>query len=271
MRGTASHRPLGAALRKARMRVGLSLRDAADGTGISYSTLSRVENGLLPMPSLEAAVAVARNVGLDEREALRLAGPLAPPGSAELADPGLKRALPGGRLSPAAVGALRQVHLRELAAEFSAGLGAGRPVDMRSAAKQVGLVLVTSSRQEMGFAAEGVSYRIPAAAGGSYVAQRVWSAHGVAHKLIADDSGAVPGCRPHERGSAEEREATYVASRILVPSALLAAELRQGPLPVSDSLPAFIAALERVASRFRVPADWAAARLAEDRIGELSR
>ncbi|MCW2899041.1 MAG: helix-turn-helix protein [Streptosporangiaceae bacterium] len=58
--------------------------------------------------------------------------------------------------------------------------------------------------------------------------------------------------------------------RVLVPPALLAAELRQGPLPVSGSPAAFTAALERVASRFRVPADWAAARLAEDRIGELS-
>ncbi|MGW0631015.1 helix-turn-helix domain-containing protein [Streptomyces sp. NPDC002758] len=79
VRGTAGHGPLGAALRKARKRAGLSLRDAAGGTGISYSTLSRVENGLVPMPSLEAAAAVARNVGLDEGEALRLAGRLAPP------------------------------------------------------------------------------------------------------------------------------------------------------------------------------------------------
>ncbi|MET8631665.1 XRE family transcriptional regulator [Streptomyces sp. NPDC004680] len=270
VRGTAGHGPLGAALRKARKRAGLSLREAADGTGISYSTLSRVENGLVPMPSLEAAAAVARNVGLDEREALRLGGRLVPPGFAELADPGLKRAVRGGRLSPAAVGALRQVHLRELASEFSAGLGAGRPVNIRLAAKLLGLGLVASCRQEAGFAADGMSYRIPAAADHSHVAQRIWSAHGLAHKLIADDAGAAPGCRPQERGSAEEREAAYVASRILVPPALLAAELRQSPLPPSDSPPAFIAALERVASRFRVPADWAAARLAEDRIGELS-
>ncbi|MCW2899042.1 MAG: family transcriptional regulator [Streptosporangiaceae bacterium] len=213
MRGTASHGPLGAALRKARNRAGLSLRVAAAGTGISYSTLSRIENGLLPMPTLDAAVAVARNVGFDEREALRLAGRLAPPGSAELADPGLKRALSGGRLSPGAVGALRQVHLRELTSEFSAGLGAGRPVDVRLAAKQLGLALVASCRPEAGFASDGMSYRVPAATGDSHVAQRLWSAHGVAHCLIADDNGAAPECRPQERASAAEREATYVAPR----------------------------------------------------------
>ncbi|MFD8421067.1 helix-turn-helix domain-containing protein [Streptomyces sp. NPDC059466] len=267
----AIHGPLGAALRNARRRTGLSLRNAADGTGISYSTLSRVENGLLPMPSLEAVLAVARNVGLDEQEALRLAERLAPPGAAELVSSGLKRVLSGGRLSPAAAGALRQVHLRELASEFSAGLGSGRPVDVQLAARHAGLVLAASSGQELGFTADGVSYRVPAAAGTSYMAQRVWSAHGVAHKLIADDAGAAPQCRPQEGALAEEREAAYVASRILVPAALLAAEFRQEPLPVQGSLPAFITALERVAARFRVPADWAAARLAEDRIGELSR
>lgn len=240
------------------------------GTGISYSTLSRIENGLLLMPSLDAALAVARNVGLDEREALRLAGRLAPAGSAELANPGLKRVISGGRLSPSAVGALRQVHLRELASEFSAGLGAGRPVDVRLAAKQLGLALMVSCRSEAGFANDGMSYRIPADAGEGQMPQRLWSAHGVAHRLIARDSGTVPVCRPQERASVVEREATYVASRVLVPAALLAAELRQVPLPVSGSAAAFTAALERVASRFRVPADWAAARLAEDRIGELS-
>ncbi|MFF3356775.1 XRE family transcriptional regulator [Streptomyces sp. NPDC002917] len=268
--GTASYGPLGAALRKARNDAGLSLRAAAVGAGLSYSTLSRIENGLLPMPSLDAAVAVARNVGFDEREVLRLAGPLAPPGAAELADPGLRRSLSGGRLSPGAVGALRQVHLRELASEFSAGLGAGRPVDVRLAAKQLRLALVASCRLEPGFNSDRMSYRIPEAASDSYVAQRLWSAHGVAHRLIADDSGTAPECRPAERASAAEREATYVASRILVPPALLAAELRRGPLPVSGAPAVFTAALERVASRFRVPVDWAAARLAEDRIGEFS-
>ncbi|WP_405587888.1 helix-turn-helix domain-containing protein [Streptomyces sp. NBC_01190] len=226
VRGRASHGPLGASLRKARERAGLSLRAAAAGTGISYSTLSRIENGLLAMPSFDTAVAVARNVGLDEREALRLAGWLAPPGSAELADPGLKRALSGLRLSPGAVRALRQVHLRELASEFSAGLGAGRPVDVRLAAKQLGLALMASCRSEAGFANDGESYRIPAVAGDSQMAQRLWSAHGVAHQLIAHDSRTVPVCRPQERASVAEREATYVTSRVLVPAAPLVLQRR---------------------------------------------
>ncbi|MFJ6939651.1 helix-turn-helix domain-containing protein [Streptomyces sp. NPDC101132] len=262
--------PLGAALRAARKQAGVSLRAAAEGSGISYSTLSRIENGH-PVSSLDAAIAVARNIGLDEREVLRLAGELAPPGAAVLAEPGLRRALPGGRFSPRAMAALRRVHLRELASEFSAGLGGGSPVDVRLAAKQLGLALAQAGRLESGFDSRGKTYRIPATAHDDGMAQRLWSAHGIAHRLIAEDSGTAPQCLPQQRALPDEREAVYVASCVLVPPALLAAELRKGPLsPALGSPAAFNAALERVASRFRVPAVWAAARLAEDRTGELS-
>ncbi|MFG2668927.1 helix-turn-helix domain-containing protein [Streptomyces sp. NPDC048387] len=262
--------PLGKALRVARKQAGLSLRTAAEGSGISYSTLSRIENGH-PVSSLEAAIAIARKVGLDEREVLRLAsGELAPPGVAILAEPGLRRALTAGRFSPRAMAALRQVHLHELASEFSAGLGGGRPVDVRLAAKHLGLALVPAGRLEAGFDSRGMTYRIPAAAHGDSMKQRLWSAHGIAHRLIAKDSGTAPQCLPHHRALTEEQEAAYLASRVLVPPALLAAELRRGPLPSEpESSAAFNAALERVASRFRVPPRWAAARLAEDMTGEL--
>ncbi len=263
--------PLGAALRVARKQAGLSLRAAAEGSGISYSTLSRIENGH-PVSSLEAAIAVARNVGLDEREVQRLAsGGLALPGAAAMAEPGLRRAMSGGRFSPRAMAALRQVHLRELASEFSAGLGGGRPVDVRLAAKHLRLALALVGRLEAGFDSCGMTYRLPAAAHGDSMKQRLWSAHGIAHRLIANDSGAAPQCLPKHRASTEEQEAAYVASHVLVPAGLLATELRQGPLPSEpESSAAFNAALERVASRFRVPPRWAAARLAEDMTGELS-
>ncbi|WP_405140680.1 helix-turn-helix transcriptional regulator [Sphaerisporangium sp. NBC_01403] len=263
----AVHGPLGAALRQARRRAGLTLRAAAHGTGISYSTLSRIENGRGTAPSLDVAMAVARKVGLGEREVLRLAGPLARGGAIQLADPGIRRALTAGRLSPDALSALRREHLRELASEFSASLGAGRPVDMRMAAKQVGLELV-ACRTGAGFDCGGATYRIPAAAG-NHVSQRSWIARGIAHRLIAGDSGSAPECRPGALSTEEEREATYVAAHVLVPRPLLAAELRKDPLPASAPAVAFTAALERMASRFHAPASWAAARLTEDRIGEL--
>ncbi|MET8386492.1 XRE family transcriptional regulator [Streptosporangium canum] len=264
----ADHGPLGAALRRARRRAGLTLRAAADGTGISYSTLSRIENGRGIAPSLDVAMAVARKVGLEEREVLRLAGPLARAGAIQLVDPDIRRALTAGRLSPNALGALRREHLRELASEFSASLGAGRPVDMRMAAKQLGLAVV-ACRTEAGFDYDGATYRIPAAVAGSHVSQRSWIARGIAHRLIASERGSPPKCQPGALSTKEEREATYVAAHVMVPRPLLAAELRKDPLSASAPAVAFTAALERVASRFRAPAGWAAARLTEDRVGEL--
>ncbi|MFI7114795.1 helix-turn-helix domain-containing protein [Nonomuraea sp. NPDC050227] len=262
----ADHGPLGAALRQARRQAGLTLRAAAEGTGISYSTLSRIENGHGIAPSLDVAMAVARKVGLEEGEVLRLADPLAHAGAAQLSDPGIRRALIAGRLSRSALSALRREHLRELASEFSASLGAGWPVDVRMAAKQLGLALVTS-RTEPGFDCGGATYRIPPSAPDSHVSQRSWIARGIAHRLIARDVGGAPECRSAALSTEEEREATYVAAHVLVPRSLLAAELRKGPLPASAV--GFTATLEKVASRFRAPASWAAARLTEDRIGEL--
>ncbi|WP_406269024.1 helix-turn-helix domain-containing protein [Actinacidiphila glaucinigra] len=258
---------LGAALREARERGRITQRDAVKGCGISYSTLSRIENGLVTVPSLEVAMAVARNVGLGEGDVLRLAGTLAPAGSAELADPSIRRVLQDGRLSPDALSTLRLTHLRLLASEFSADLGSARPVDVRLAAKKAGLTLVPYNSTEARFARQGRCYEFPRGSDGALMGQRLWGAHGIAHRLIAAESGAVPECHMREVGSVAEREATYVASRILVPHSLLASDLRQRPLPQDPA--EFATALERVASRFRVPTQWASARVAEDKIGEL--
>lgn len=258
---------LGAALREARKRGRITQRDAVKGCGISYSTLSRIENGVLPVPSLQVALAVARNVGLGEGDVLRLAGPLASAGSAELADPSIRRVLQDGRLNPDALSALRLTHLRLLSSEFSADLGSARPVDVRLAAKKADLTLVPNNGTEARFVRQGQCYEFPRGNDSAPMGQRLWGAHGIAHRLIAAESGTIPECHVKKVGSVAEREATYVASRILVPQALLAADLRQRPLPQDPT--EFTAALERVASRFRVPTQWASTRVAEDKIGEL--
>ena len=247
----------------------MSLRDAAEGTGLSFATLSRIETASAPMPSLEVLKLLALRVGLDEGTAVELAGAAAPPGSVELANPRVRRIWRSGQLSQGALQALRSQHLRELAAEFSESLAGGSPVDARAAARHVGLALI-AGRRDGGFDHEGRTFQLPSgAAAAEAPVERAWIAHGVAHHLIARELAQPPECRPSALWSSPEREAMYLASHILVPRALLAAELRRERPAHSTSVPGLISAVERVSARFRVPADWAAARLTEETLGEL--
>lgn len=58
-RGTKSHRPTAIALNKARRAAGMSLRDVAAKTGLSFSRLSDIERGKV-RPGAYAAAAIAR-------------------------------------------------------------------------------------------------------------------------------------------------------------------------------------------------------------------
>ena len=266
MAGAAEFSKLGAALRRARERAGRTLRETADGAGISYSTLSRIERGLGAPPSVEVIQTLARRVGLGDQQVQKLAGSLVPQGFAELAAPDIRRSVKAGHLSPGALNVLRREHLGELAAEFSASLGDSRPVDIRAAAVHASLALARG-RIGPGFDCDGGAYLIPPRA--DLITERAWTAHGVAHRLIAHDKGCASQCAATARSSSAEREATYLASHLLVPKALLAAELRRQPLPPQSDTSTFVASLERVASRFRAPVSWAVARIAEEKIGEL--
>src|SRR5262245_18161835 len=120
---------LGGTLRAARVRRQLTLREVAQGTGLSYSTLSSLETGRRDSAPLDALLAVGRKLGLSESEISRLAGGLSPEGVQELIGPRLHGALRGGRLSPEAMTALRRVHVSRLLEPLGTSL-ANTPVDL---------------------------------------------------------------------------------------------------------------------------------------------
>lgn len=75
---------LGDALRASREAVGLSLRQAAERSGLVPSTLSRLEAGSIASPRPEHLQVLARTYGTDVEDFYALAGYLMPEGLPEL-------------------------------------------------------------------------------------------------------------------------------------------------------------------------------------------
>lgn len=63
-----SQKTLGGMMRRARLRMGWSLRDAAKATGIPHSWLTRVEQGHYSRPAPHRLARVAEVLGLDLRQ-----------------------------------------------------------------------------------------------------------------------------------------------------------------------------------------------------------
>jgi transcriptional regulator with XRE-family HTH domain len=256
-----AERSLGATLRDAREDKDLSLRAAAAGTGMSYSTLYRIESGERDSAPLDALLRLGTKLGIPHATVTRLAGGLTPEGVREFAGGRVRGALRGGRLGPDAAAALRRVHIAALAEPLAAHL-AEAPVNPRDVARAVGLDVMEAVGDPR--FVDG-RYSVPRQGNPiERVVQRAWIAHGIAHALLADDAGERRSCTPHAPMLDLEREATYLAMRILVPSAPLAATLRMGgvgPLITGEDI---AAVLDEIATDFDVPASFAAARLAED-------
>jgi len=259
----ASAGTLGRVLREARLRKKLSLRAVTSGTTLSYSSLSRLETGQRDSAPLDALMVIAERLGLPQAQVSELAGGLTREGIGELVGGELRGALRSGRLSPDGVHALRRVHLRRLLEPFSAHFS-GRSVDPRRIAKAAG-VGIGSTTAAPGFDIDS-RYLVPHRSNSppDQVVERAWIAHGVSHALIADDAGRRRSCNPRAQALMDEQEATYVASLILVPVAALAAALRLRPLTAMVSGEEIGNVLEEISSDFRVPATFAATRLAED-------
>jgi transcriptional regulator with XRE-family HTH domain len=255
-------RSLGATLRAARLSKKMSLRAAAEGTGISYSSLCRIESGERDRAALDALLRLATKLGIPHATVTRLAGGLSPEGVRELAGVRVHGALRGGRLSPDAVAALRRVHIAGLLEPLAAHL-ANAPVSLRKVALAARMTVIETSG-EPGFDVDD-RYLVPQQhSPPERVVQRAWVAHGVAHALLADDAGERRSCTPGARLIEREREATYLAMLILVPSAQLAASLRfrpMGPLVTGEDVAAVV---DEIVSDFDVPASFAAVRHAHD-------
>ncbi|WP_010596872.1 MULTISPECIES: hypothetical protein [Rhodococcus] len=109
------------------------------------------------------------------------------------------------------------------------------------------------------------TYIIPTATNpNERVIQRAWHAHGIAHVILAKDAGERPICRPRAQALGAEREATYLAGLILIPSAALAANRRLSPVGALFGGDEVGAALDEIMSDFDALATFAAVRLAEE-------
>jgi transcriptional regulator with XRE-family HTH domain len=256
---------LGALLREARVARQLSLREAARGTGISYSTLARIESGERSAP-LESLLELARRLELPQSTVMHVAGGLSQEGVRDLIGSHLRGAIRGGRLSPEASTALRRVHVARLLEPLGTEL-AGRPVDVRHVARAVDLHAVEAPGLP-GFDSPG-TYRIPPQGNpNERAAQRAWLAHGIGHAILAQDDGTPRACAPGSPALDAEREATRLATLILLPPAQLRARLRESPLgPLTESED-IAAVIEEIASDFDAPPGFAATRLADE--GELA-
>lgn len=67
--GVEGHHPLGERLREQRRALGLTLKEVADGSGLSVGFISQIERGIAA-PSLSSLVAVARVLGTEVGEFL---------------------------------------------------------------------------------------------------------------------------------------------------------------------------------------------------------
>ncbi|WP_168435224.1 helix-turn-helix domain-containing protein [Nocardia cerradoensis] len=254
---------LGAALRDARVRKGLSLRAAAAGTGLSYTTLYRIESGERDTAPVDALLGVGDRLGIPRATIAALAGGLSREGAQDLAGARVRRAMRGGRLSPAAIAALRRVHVARLLDPFASHL-ADAPVNLSRLSAAAGLV-VRESDGDPGFDVDG-AYLLPRRKADPIqrIALRGWLAHGIAHALLAQDAGERPSCKPRAHALEAEREATYLATLIIIPSSPLAATLRLNPAGALVGGDEVGATLDEIASDFDAPAPFAAARLVED-------
>lgn len=258
----ASSGSLGAILRDARRQSGLSLRDAADGTGISYSSLHRIETGERPGAPLDALLRLATKLEIPHSVITRVTGEFSSDVLQELTAGHLRGAIRGGRLSPEATAALRRVHITGLLDPISPYLSR-RPIDLRRLANVLELGVLETAGSP-GFDAEG-RYCVPRGLDPiQRVVQRAWLAHGLAHVILSQDAGEPPRCTAAAPLLEREREATYLAAQILLPSSLLTGALRLRPIGELATSDEMAAMLDEIVSDFDVLATFVAARLSEE-------
>jgi transcriptional regulator with XRE-family HTH domain len=255
-----SNSGLGELLRISRERAGLKLKDVADRSGASVTTLSLLERGQRQVPPdvLERIVA---STGADASEAFRLAGIASPQAVSELSGGELIGALDRGGLSGAARSALRRAHLSSLA-EAVRTTPAFPPVDMeRLLDDEFGIDIRSSDKADkVRFATpELVEYPAELDEEEHRRERQFALGHMAAHALISRPAGRRPECSL-SAGGVTEGEATWVAGLLLMPRRMLESEaqLLVGTYKVTESsgLSNFI---NEVASAFAVPA-WVAAR-----------
>jgi transcriptional regulator with XRE-family HTH domain len=250
-------RALGPALRERRLAQGLSLRSATAGiTGISATTLCRVETGLRQLRYGPALLALAERLGLPHDEVIDLAGGITPAGLGDLLGADIRLSLRGGRLTQTGREALRAVHIRELAART-----AGKP--LLAVADECNLDFRPVD-EVPGFDDEADVYRVPRQQGSTV--RNMWMAHSTAHVLLAREVHVRPSCDPMDTSATLEQEATQLARQLLVPTAALHGAHRElsGLEPhTADELANLVSGL---AERFQAPAGWVAVRLAEERL-----
>jgi transcriptional regulator with XRE-family HTH domain len=245
--------PLAALLRHARKEKRLTLRAAAeDLPGISATTLCRVEKGERVLAAGPALLALADRLGLDRDEVLTAAGGLTAGGLQELASPQYRSSLAQGHLRPEALRALRRVHLAQLARASSGttleALADGLDLDVRP------------TSEPPGFDSAGC-YRVPQA--GSVDQRRGWLAHAAAHLILERAGDHALSCQPGVHSPAEE-EATILARYLLLPPARLRDAHRALALPEPRTAADISEMCQSLATEFKAPVAWVAARLAED-------
>ncbi len=246
----------GARVRSARTAAGMTLGQLATRTGIDKGHLSRIENGVRPLPE-QLARELAGHLGVPASEILLAGGQLPSEVAAALAGGGIATALELGRLARVTLPALRRQHLSNLADEHVAGLGAA------TEAPRLTRLLASAGVQVARAAGEGIReiapgrFEVGADIPDDHVA--LIGAHLVAHRLL--DHGA---CDLAGFGTAE-LEATAMASFLLAPRAALrsaALQLRNdlGIQPWGDVTELITLAAER----FGLPVWVMARRLGED-------
>lgn len=252
---------LAARLANARKQLNLSLRAAAVGIdGVSPSTLCRIEKGErtpLPGPTLRA---LGERLQIPADELAELAGGLAPEGVSQLMSSDTRRALHAGQLTPPAQTALRRVHL----ATIALAQGGGTLDDLSDA-----LDLGFRPGDPVGFDSPEV-YRTPRRATDGVVL-RCWQAHGLAHVALAREAGIAPECWGTDLEHPLERDVTYLAGHLLLPTAKLRAALRELFSPTARTVTELSDLVAELTSKLVAPPAWIVARLVdEDLIGRAA-
>lgn len=253
---------LGAAIRAARDNAEMRLKDLADATGISVSTIQGIEAGTRSTPA-PALSQIALAVQADTADLFREAGIVPDQVTAQLLSPDLAGCLAGDGLSTPARAALRQIHLTTLAEKYSL-----TSTDPRISSVDIDDLLFkalgydTQASEEEGRARFGADEFILYPAALDEPDRRVdrkWVlGHMAGHVILAAEAGRAARCVAGA-GGAIEGEADWIGGVLLLPRGTLVStfQLIAGKYELDD--PADLASLlADVARRFEVPV-WLAA------------
>ena len=253
-------RQLGDLLREARERAGLKLKEVAERSGTSVTTLSLLERGQREV-SPELLERIVAFTGADGSAAFRLAGVASPQALSELLGPDLARALDRGGLSADSRRALRRVHLAALAGSVSPRTDFPPVSAERLLDEEFGIEIRFTKETDVVRFGTPELVELPGELGADE--QRRYRnfllGHMAGHALISRDTDRRPTCN-FRAGGGGEGEASWLAGLLLMPRKMLETEAQvfTGPYKLGDpdGLKNFIS---EVAAAFAVPA-WLAAR-----------